>query len=47
MKIGDVVYLKSGGPAMVVSRIEDDDARIEVQCEWINAKGKPQFGDFD
>lgn len=30
--VGDVVYLKSGGPAMTVHRLIDD--RENVECKW-------------
>lgn len=31
-KIGDVVYLKSGGPAMTVNRIIEE--RDNIECVW-------------
>jgi len=50
-KIGDVVYLKSGGPLMVVSSTDEvtncDGTYIEVTCEWLNKKGNPKWDDFD
>lgn len=34
--LGDIVQLKSGGPAMTVSSITDDedDAKRFYRCEW-------------
>lgn len=34
LKPGDVVVMKSGGPAMVVGKVEDGKHR-RVQCEWM------------
>lgn len=34
MNIGDVVRLKSGGPKMVVVKIDDDDGRLT--CRWFS-----------
>jgi uncharacterized protein YodC (DUF2158 family) len=36
MKVGDVVQLKSGGPLMTVSDIEDED----VYCNWFDKNNK-------
>ncbi len=36
MKVGDVVQLKSGGPLMTVSDIEDED----VYCNWFDKNDK-------
>lgn len=33
-KEGDVVYLKSGGPAMTVTELSDDDQHSN--CEWFD-----------
>ena len=38
IKAGDKVRLKSGGPLMVVSYTEGDEAG----CEWFNEKHEPQ-----
>lgn len=35
-KPGDVVVLKSGGPAMTVASVEEDD----VKCLWIGEEGE-------
>ena len=35
-KPGDVVVLKSGGPAMTVAAVEEDD----VKCLWIGEEGE-------
>lgn len=37
-KAGDVVQLKSGGPAMTIAWIDGSDAR----CEWFDNKNEPQ-----
>ncbi len=34
IKIGDVVMLKSGGPAMSVKRIQLDEKAPIIYCEW-------------
>ncbi len=36
MKVGDVVQLKSGGPLMTVSDIDND----EVYCNWFDKNNK-------
>lgn len=41
-KIGDVVYLKSGGPAMTVSYVEDNS----VEAQWFDEKNKVDFKNF-
>jgi uncharacterized protein YodC (DUF2158 family) len=41
LKVGDVVQLKSGGPMMTISWIEDDQA----YCEWFDGK-KPMGQKF-
>ncbi len=44
LKIGDVVQLKSGGPAMTVKNI--DNLPDEVDCTWfVNDKAK--YGAFN
>lgn len=42
MKIGDIVYLKSGGPTMIVKTINDDD----VTCLWFNLNDELQKAKF-
>lgn len=43
IKKGDTVWLKSGGPMMTVSEIEEHSAR----CVWLDNSGKQQTGEFD
>lgn len=38
-KEGDVVYLKSGGPAMTITEISDGDS---VWCNWFDKDQKLQ-----
>ena len=42
-KVGDVVMLKSGGPDMTVTRVENEQGTIFVFCSWFvgnkNEKG--------
>lgn len=42
MKTGDVVELKSGGPAMTVESVDDSG----VLCRWFDAKNSVQQGRF-
>jgi uncharacterized protein YodC (DUF2158 family) len=44
-KIGDIVLLKSGGPKMTISQIEDKDDRKIIQTTWF-AGSKNGHGDF-
>lgn len=44
LKIGDVVKLKSGGPVMTVSNI--DNLPDEVDCTWF-FNDKKKYGAFD
>jgi uncharacterized protein YodC (DUF2158 family) len=34
MKLGDVVYLKSGSQPMTVTKIDADNGREEATCDW-------------
>ena len=34
--IGDVVRLKSGGPAMTVTDIYGSDSRLSMKCMWFD-----------
>ncbi|MEG1313664.1 MAG: DUF2158 domain-containing protein [Bacilli bacterium] len=36
---GDVVYLKSGGPAMTITEVSDGDS---VWCTWFNKNNELQ-----
>ena len=42
LKIGDVVCLKSGGPTMVVKKIND----VDVTCLWFNLNDELQKAKF-
>ena len=44
-KIGDVVRLKSGGPAMTVTKVGDFGIRTIIKCTWF-AENKNERGDF-
>ena len=48
LKVGDVVRLKSGGPAMTVTSIEhgEGEAGHAVFCIWFNAKGNEKSGHY-
>ena len=43
-KVGDVVTLKSGGPDMTVSQIDDKGRSIVVT--WFDNKNKPQHASY-
>jgi uncharacterized protein YodC (DUF2158 family) len=43
LKVGDVVQLKSGGPAMTVSSITPGGA---VECMWFDKKNERNFDTF-
>lgn len=38
IKAGDVVRLKSGGPAMTVERVREMDGKV-ADCAWFSAVG--------
>lgn len=40
---GDVVQLRSGGPQMTVTGL-DDDSRYD--CTWFDSKGEQKWGTF-
>jgi len=42
MQIGDVVRLKSGGPKMTLTDIEE----ASISCVWFDRNGKRQTGVF-
>jgi uncharacterized protein YodC (DUF2158 family) len=44
-KVGDLVKLKSGGPTMTVTRVDDLGIRTIVRCTWF-AGSKNERGDF-
>jgi uncharacterized protein YodC (DUF2158 family) len=43
---GDKVILKSGGPVMVVSRVENDEAGTHVFCDWFTKAHALKQGHF-
>ena len=43
--IGDLVELKSGGPKMTVTRVDNLGIRTIVRCTWF-AGSKKEQGDF-
>lgn len=45
IKAGDVVQLKSGGPAMTVAKAELWNGVMRAHCEWF-VDGKNQTGYF-
>jgi uncharacterized protein YodC (DUF2158 family) len=45
-KIGDVVRLKSGGPAMTITMVGDNYGTPTVWCQWFDHKHTLQNGDF-
>ncbi|MDH2383611.1 DUF2158 domain-containing protein [Bradyrhizobium sp. CER78] len=42
-KAGDTVRLKSGGPLMTVTAVQNDG---ELWCEWFDKSDKPQGKSF-
>lgn len=47
IKIGDVIRLKSGGPRMTVSEVDEDSGgTMSVWCEWFDEKNVAQRGTF-
>lgn len=47
VQVGDVIRLKSGGPNMAVTSVEDHYGTMSVFCEWYNEKtGKADTGVF-
>lgn len=46
--VGDVVVLKSGGPAMTVDSLHDDFRTGEplVRCTWFDKNDSVQFNNF-
>ena len=49
MKIGDVVWLKSGGPAMTVIDFSVDGYNnpTSVKCQWLGYDGPPIDATFN
>lgn len=45
MKVGDVVKLKSGGPFMTVTRVEQEGGKAIVFCSWFVGT-KQERGNF-
>lgn len=42
MQIGDIVRLKSGGPKMTITALDDASA----SCAWFDRNGRNQSDDF-
>ncbi|KJK14710.1 YodC family protein [Pseudomonas sp. 2(2015)] len=47
-EIGDVVIMKSGGPAMTVVNLYNDEhsGRPQVRCSWFNSAEALQYQSF-
>ncbi len=45
-KPGDVVRLKSGGPAMTITRLNPAGIENGATCQWFNDKAKLKTGMF-
>ena len=48
IEIGDVVFLKSGSPAMTVTSVGEAHmtGKMTVWCSWFDHKMSPQTGTF-
>ncbi|MBV15957.1 MAG: DUF2158 domain-containing protein [Thalassospira sp.] len=46
LKPGDVVELKSGGPDMTVSWVENQDGVLEARCDWFDKSQKQESAVF-
>ena len=44
-RVGDLVKLKSGGPTMTVTRVDDLGIRTIVKCTWFAGRNNER-GDF-
>ncbi|HLI65008.1 MAG TPA: DUF2158 domain-containing protein [Caulobacteraceae bacterium] len=40
---GDIVRLRSGGPAMTVARLDGARGDVKACCIWFEARGRPHF----
>jgi len=47
IKAGDVVKLKSSGPAMVVSAVLSVEEGSVARCVWFNGKAEPMTHSFN
>ena len=45
-KVGDIVQLKSGGPAMTVTDVSIEYSAHALRCQWFSGK-KLEQGTFD
>jgi uncharacterized protein YodC (DUF2158 family) len=43
LQIGDIVRMKSGGPAMTVTTVNYDREPPEACCMWFERRGRPHF----
>lgn len=46
LQVGDTVRLKSGGPLMTISSIQDEYGTMQAWCEWFDDKKAPQARSF-
>lgn len=43
-KVGDTVRMKSGGPLMTITGVENKEGRQMVWCSWFDNTGKESKG---
>ncbi|MFA5433434.1 MAG: DUF2158 domain-containing protein [Candidatus Paceibacterota bacterium] len=46
INVGDVVQLKSGGPRMVVDKIDHNFYDHPIGCVWFNKNDEPKYSQF-
>jgi uncharacterized protein YodC (DUF2158 family) len=47
MKIGDIVQLKSGGPIMTITDIDDPSGRAAAYCVWFSQDAGGRFYEYN